>query len=228
MSNHPLFEGFNHSDLVRIGSKLGFRICVVSSLKAIYPLTPESAELLRSRLEQNGGPVGFYRVACWQEPGLYLAAFAMPLTANAMACYLVGLGTVARKAHALQSPRYRYSHAAHEQPKGWADDPHKAAEFGERDALEHGQAEYKTHRVITPLPSWLHSGADVLEDLRLAAYQCAGDESGDWPRLTTDQTGVFADSQALLVDGFASFSGNTPEFVIVDGPPTNYQIGSGD
>jgi hypothetical protein len=222
--NHPLFNGFVNSCIVKAGSALGFDVCVVSSLEPLYPLTDQSRLCIRKSLDLHGGPAGFYRVAQFKAPGLYCAAYAKPLTALAMTCYLAGLGEVAQKQHQAKPARYRYSHADSGGLKGWSERRSLVAEQGERDARDHGQATYKTHEVATPLVSWLYSGASVLEDVRLAAYAAVGDEADELFQLDTEQLGLFVEAQALLLDGFAWHTDSTPSFTVIQGRAHDHHV----
>lgn len=60
------------------------------------------------------------------------------------------------------------------------------------------------------LASDFYSGASVLQDLEAGAYIAAGDRLEGWPRVTPDQSALFVDAFALLVDGFALHTNNEP------------------
>lgn len=53
-----------------------------------------------------------------------------------------------------------------------------------------------------------YSGASVLQDLETGAYIASGDTLEGWPQVTPDQSALFVEAFALLVDGFASHTDN--------------------
>lgn len=222
MSTHPLFAGFEKSELVRVGAALGFELRVMTSQQPFFPITAEIAESIRTRL--GGSYEGFYRVARWKAPGVYCVAYAKPLTAVAMACYLAGLGRVAQQTHKSRAVFFRYSHAASDGLKGWTEDRLSAQARGASDALQHGLHTLSTHAVAPPLASAFYSGASVLEDLRLSAYSAVGDDARDWPVVLPDQSQQFSEAHALLVDGFAWHTENIPDFSVSCGPVIEHEV----
>lgn len=64
------------------------------------------------------------------------------------------------------------------------------------------------HGLVGMRASYLYSGAQALADLEVAAYAALGDEVAGWPRLRPDDTQLFAEAFALLLDGFMVQSGN--------------------
>ena len=57
-------------------------------------------------------------------------------------------------------------------------------------------------------PSYFYTGAQVLGDLEVAMYAAGGESTLGWPRVGPDQTQLFAEAFALLLDGFLVQSGN--------------------
>lgn len=58
--------------------------------------------------------------------------------------------------------------------------------------------------------SYLYSGAQALADLEVAAYAALGEEVVGWPQLRPDDSQLFAEAFALLLDGFMVQTGNAP------------------
>lgn len=56
--------------------------------------------------------------------------------------------------------------------------------------------------------SYLYSGVQALGDLEAVAYAALGEEVAGWPRLQPDDTQLFAEAFALLLDGFMVQTGN--------------------
>ena len=57
-------------------------------------------------------------------------------------------------------------------------------------------------------PSYFYTGAQVLGDLEAALYAAGGESTLGWPRVSADQTQLFAEAFALLLDGFLVQTGN--------------------
>jgi len=57
-------------------------------------------------------------------------------------------------------------------------------------------------------PSYFYSGAQVLGELEAALYAAGGESTLGWPHVRADETQLFAEAFALLLDGFMVQSGN--------------------
>lgn len=66
------------------------------------------------------------------------------------------------------------------------------------------------HGFKGPRASDFYSGASVLGDLEAAAYAADCEQLSGWPRVTADDSQLFAEAFALLVDGFAVHTRNIP------------------
>lgn len=64
------------------------------------------------------------------------------------------------------------------------------------------------HGLVGMRASYLYSGVQALGDLEAVAYAALGEEVAGWPRLQPDDTQLFAEAFALLLDGFMVQTGN--------------------
>jgi len=196
MKMHPLFAGFTHAQLETAAHALGFEF---RRLRA------------GDRASEQSKRSGFLCMGVWNEEGEGYAGYVRPLTAFAMACWLAGLGQNEQSAHLKRPERYSYRLNS-ERWQGQFGSREAAKEVGRTDAVQRGREAFKTAGQRPPLASSIYTGASVLEDLRVSAYAAFGDDASDWPRLRPDQSGLFCEAFALLVDGFAKHTDTAPTF----------------
>ena len=196
MKMHPLFAGFTHAQLETAAHALGFEF-------RRYQVGDSNAD----QRKQDG----FLCMGNWEWERVRYVGFVRPLTAFAMACWFAGLGQNEQSAHLKRPERYSYRLNS-ERWQGHFGSREAAKEVGRTDAVQRGCEVFKTAGQRPPLASSIYTGASVLEDLRVSAYAAFGDDASDWPCLLPDQSGLFCEAFALLVDGFAQHTHSHPTF----------------